>query len=576
MKQLSGLDASFLYIETPEMPMHVGALHVFELPAGYRGRFANQLRKHVAARLPVLPVLRRKLAWMPLNLANPAWVDAEPVLKEHIVEVALPRVRGGDTGSLQALEALVARLHVQLLDRSRPLWKFHVIEGLAPDQAGRRRVAMYTQLHHAAVDGQAAMALAAVLFDVTAQPRAVPLRPARPARSVAKVRQVQLGMAEMLSGAVVNQVQQLTQLLRSLPATVGALSGVAARSVARSGREAAAPAGRNGRLGALNRAPRTSLNASITAERAFAAVSLPLEELRTLGRRHEATLNDVVLWLCSTALRRHFGKHGPLPRQSLVAAVPVSLRQEGDAAPDNQASLTLISLGTHLADPLRRLQHIKAATASMKATLAGLKSVLPTDFPSIGVPWLLEAAAALVGRTRAAERIPALANLAISNVPGPAMPLYLAGARMLRIHPASIVVHGMALNITVQSYDQAMDFGLMACAAAMPQVRDLARAIDVAFDDLRALSAQEDSLQSVPGNLASVARHVLGQAMDTAVRSAARAVPKPVTQAARAARQVLESSAVQAAAASVPRLAREAVSRSVARAVSRKPPARSR
>jgi diacylglycerol O-acyltransferase len=576
MKQLSGLDASFLYIETPEMPMHVGALHVFELPAGYRGRFANQLRKHVAARLPVLPVLRRKLAWMPLNLANPAWVDAEPVLKEHIVEVDLPRVRGGDAGSLQALEALVARLHVQLLDRSRPLWKFHVIEGLAPDEAGRRRVAMYTQLHHAAVDGQAAMALAAALFDVTAQPRAVPLRPARPARSVAKVRQVQLGMAEMLSGAVVNQVQQLTQLLRSLPATVGALSGVAARSVARSGREAAAPAGRNGRLGALNRAPRTSLNASVTAERAFAAVSLPLEELRTLGRRHEATVNDVVLWLCSTALRRHFGKHGPLPRQSLVAAVPVSLRQEGDAAPDNQASLTLISLGTHIADPLRRLQHIKAATASMKATLAGLKSVLPTDFPSMGVPWLLEAAAALIGRTRAAERIPALANLAISNVPGPAMPLYLAGARMLRIHPASIVVHGMALNITVQSYDQAMDFGLMACAAALPQVRDLARAIDVAFDDLRALSAQEDGLQSVPGNLASVARHVLGQAMDTAVRGAARAVPKPVTQAARAARQVLESSAVQAAAASVPRLAREAVSRSVARAVSRKPPGRSR
>lgn len=573
MKQLSGLDASFLYIETPEMPMHVGALHVFELPAGYRGRFANQLRKHVAARLHVLPVLRRKLAWMPLNLANPAWVDAEPVLKEHIVEVDLPRARGGDAGTLQALEALVARLHVQLLDRSRPLWKFHVIEGLAPDEAGRRRVAMYTQLHHAAVDGQAAMALAAVLFDVTAQPRAVPLRPAR---SVAKAPQVQLGMAEMLSGAVVNQVQQLTQLLRSLPATVGALSGVAARSVARSGRDAAAPAGRNGRLGALNRAPRTPLNASVTAERAFAAVSLPLAELRTLGRRHEATVNDVVLWLCSTALRRHFGKHGPLPRQSLVAAVPVSLRQEGDAAPDNQASLTLISLGTHIADPLRRLQHIKAATTSMKATLAGLKSVLPTDFPSIGVPWLLEAAAALIGRTRAAERIPALANLAISNVPGPAMPLYLAGARMLRIHPTSIVVHGMALNITVQSYDQSMDFGLMACAAAMPQVRDLARAIDVAFDDLRALSAPEDGLQSVPGNLASVARHVLGQAMDTAVRSAARAVPKPVTQAARAARQVLESGAAQAAVAAVPRLARQAVSQSVARAVSRKPPARSR
>ena len=159
MKQLSGLDATFLYLETPQMPMHVGALHVFELPAGYKGKFVTALRKHIASRLPVAPVLRRKLWWMPLNLANPAWVDAEPDLKQHIVEIKLPKsARIGD--GLAALEEQVSRLHPVLLDRSRPLWKMHVFDGLAPAPNGCRRVGLYTQLHHAAVDGQAAVALA--------------------------------------------------------------------------------------------------------------------------------------------------------------------------------------------------------------------------------------------------------------------------------------------------------------------------------------------------------------------------------------------------------------------------------
>lgn len=566
MKQLSGLDASFLYIETPEMPMHVGALHVFELPAGARGRFVNALRKHIAARLPAAQALRRKLAWMPLNLANPAWEEAEPDLKQHIVEVQLPKGRG----DMQDLEALVAKLHVELLDRSRPLWKFHVIEGLAPGPSGRKRVAMYTQLHHAAVDGQAAVALGVALFDITPEPRALAPR----ARVSSRQKPFQLGMAEMLSGAVVNQVQQLTQIVRSLPSTVGTLSSAAVQTVARS-RLVTGKAG--AKEGALTLAPRTRLNATVSAERAFACASVPLVELKELGRRHGASINDLVLWLCSTALRRYFGKHGPLPRQSLVAAVPISLRAKGDNSSDNQASITLVSLGTHLADAERRLAHIKAATTSMKATVGRLKSILPTDFPSIGVPWLMEAAASLIGRTRAADRIPAIANVAISNVPGPAMPLYLAGARMLSNHPASIIVHGVALNITVQSYDEAIDFGLMACPRALPQVRELAQALGVALDDLRALPSPEDGAaapEDMPAR--TVARKVLGKAVDQALRSAARAVPKPMSRAAQSARQALESNVGKAVAAAVPRIARQAVVQSVAGVIARKSTTRSR
>ena len=167
MQQLSGLDATFLYLETAEMPMHVGALHLLELPPGYPGRFVTALRKHVASRLSVAPVLRRRLWWMPLNLANPAWVDADPDMRQHIVEIKLPKGSG-----LPELEAEVSRLHAVLLDRSRPLWKMHVFEGLAPAANGHRRVALSRSSPRGG-RRPAAVALPNALLDVTPEPRTV-------------------------------------------------------------------------------------------------------------------------------------------------------------------------------------------------------------------------------------------------------------------------------------------------------------------------------------------------------------------------------------------------------------------
>ena len=486
MKRLSGLDASFLYLETPEMPMHVGALHLFELPAGSRGSFVNALRKHMAERLPLAPALRRRIGQMPLNMANPVWLDAVPDLKHHIVSVKLPAAARGRSGEMARLEALVGQLHTRLLDRNLPLWKFHVIEGLAAGEGGARRVAMYTQLHHAAVDGQAAVALANAILDLSPHP------PPVEARTSGRVKRFELGLMEMISGAIGSEVQQIAHLIRALPGAVGSLSSAATQMAARS----EFVSGRK-RSGSLGLAPRTRLNASVTAGRAFAAVSLPLPELKALGRLHDATLNDMVLMLCSGALRAHFRSHGPLPRKSMVAAVPVSLRDKGDTTADNQASMTLVSLGTQIADPRRRLAHIKAATRSMKNTLAGVKSILPTDFPSIGVPWLMSAATALYQRAKVADKLPPVANVVISNVPGPPMPLYMAGAKMLTNYPCSIVVHGVALNITVQSYDQSLDFGLMADAAAMPEVGELAARLRVAFDELRAMALDDPDAEVV-------------------------------------------------------------------------------
>ena len=508
MKRLSGLDATFLHLETREMPMHVGALQIFELPAGTRGRFVNALRKHMAERLPITPALRRRLWQMPLNMTNPVWIDALPDLKQHIVELRLPR-KGND---IAQLEALVGELHPKLLDRSRPLWKFHVIEGLSSGAGGSKRVALYTQLHHAAVDGQAAVALANALLDLGPTPATVHARPS------GRVRRFELGLVEMISGAIGSEVQQITQLIRALPGTVGSLSSAATRAAARSEIVTG-----HKRSGSLALAPRTRLNASVTTGRVFATLSLPLHDLKALGRLHEATLNDMVLLLCSSALRRHFGKHGPLPRKSMVAAMPVSLRGKGDTRSDNQVSMTLISLGTNIADPMRRLDHIKAATRSMKGTLADVKNSLPTDFPSIGVPWLMEAATSLYRRAKVADKLPPVANVVISNVPGPLTPLYLAGAKMLTNFPCSIVVHGVGLNITVQSYDRSLDFGLMADATAMPEVRELAESLRVAFDDVRALSVDAADDERRP-TAAQVARGAARNAGKAFKRVAGRAV----------------------------------------------------
>lgn len=498
MKQLSGLDASFLYLETAEMPMHVGALHLFELPRSYRGNFLDDMRRHIASRLPLAPALRRKLAWMPLNLAAPAWVDADPDLEEHVVGITLPK-----DSDMAALEAQVGELHPVLLDRSRPLWKFHVFDGLAPGPEGQKHYALYTQLHHAAVDGQAAVALAQAILDLGPEPRQIEARPARQ-------RKGQLGMTEMLRGALSHQLDQVGSLVKALPSAVGAISQVAAQTASGALGETAAamwsrvkgegvPAKKS--VSNIGLAPRTRLNTTISDTRAFATVSLPLAELNAVRRRHGASLNDAVMFVIAGALRRHFAKHGPLPRKSLVAAVPISLRAQGDTAANNQASMTLISLGTHLADPAKRLAHVMAASAAMKATIGSVKSLLPTDFPSMGVPWLMEALTAVYGRAGVADRIPPVANLVISNVPGPTVPLYMAGAKMLTNFPASIVVHGVALNVTVQTYNESLDVGIMACAQAMPEVAEFAAQIETAFEEFKGLPVTATAPAPVPAKV---------------------------------------------------------------------------
>jgi WS/DGAT/MGAT family acyltransferase len=418
-------------------------------------------------------IFHRKLAFLPFDLGHPLWVEADKVdLAFHI------RSASAKPLTAKQVEAQAAKLHGQLIDRSRPLWEFHIFEHVKPPAAlaaeGGRFVAFYSKIHHAALDGKGGTVLANAILDLGETPREVPPPEKKAARQDLKI-------GEMVGAVFSNSLAQYAKLARSLPSAAVSLGSTVARNtVGGKGKGLRAP---------LQLAPKTMFNVGITGERAFATASVPFAEARLVAKAVGGSFNDVVLWLCATALRGYLQAHGGVPRKPMVAAMPVSLREENNKELNNQASMSLVQLGTHVADPVRRMAAIMASTAKVKQALGGLKGVLPTDYPSLLAPWVVGGAARAAlktyGRYGLAEKLPMVANLAISNVPGPQVPLYLAGARMLTFHPLSIVMHGLALNITIQTYAGRVDFGLIAGRDAVPQLQNLAARIETAFDEAR-------------------------------------------------------------------------------------------
>jgi len=468
LKPLSGLDSLFLHLETPATPMHVGAAHLLELPKGYRRDYVAEVKRHVARRLHLSPVFTRQLAPMPLDFANPVWIRADRVdLDRHVLRVRLPK-----PGTMAQLEATIARLHSKPLDRDRPLWAFHVIEGLQS-----RQPAFYTKIHHATLDGASGVLLAQALLDVSPKPRTVERARMKPGEHPS--------LGELIGTALKASGTQTAKLVRHLPTF--------AKVVAKLATGGAAGYGRN-----LSFGPRTAFNNAIEPARAFAAASLPLDRVKRIAAAREAKLNDVVLTIVGGALRSYLEAHGGLPAKPLIAAVPVSLREAGNVEATTLATMTLASLATQIADPLARLKEVQAAAGAAKALTQRLRDVIPTDFPSLGVPWLLSAAAALYGKSRLANRLPPLANLVVSNVPGPTVPLYLAGARLVTYWPISIVEHGLGLNITLQSYAGSLDFGLIAARSAIPDIRRLARDVQQAFEELERATLDAEPVSDKP------------------------------------------------------------------------------
>ena len=448
MDQLSSIDASFLHLETPETPMHVGSLMLFELPEGYKGDYYEDVKAMLGKRLHLSSLLTRKLAQMPFQLAEPVWIEDNDIeLDYHVRTVTLRR-----PGTMAQLEQLTARLHASLLDRSRPLWEMYVIDGLETGQ-----VAFYTKVHHSGLDGKAGVELANVLYDTTPQMREV-----RPPRRKRTSDQYQLGVTELLQAAAINTAQQYRKLAGLLPTAAKAF-GTAASVLAKQWSE------KGDRSLNLGLAPKTVFNDSITNQRSYSTMSLPLVDIKALGKRVGGTVNTIVMAMCSIALHRFLNERGLLPKESLIATVPVSLRDEGDKAMNNQVSAVRVDLATDIDDLPTRFKAIHASSEAAKAVVNELKPVLGVEIPITGSPWLMIGLASLLCRSNLASRLPAAGNVLISNVPGPPMTLYVAGAKMVHYFPVSIPYHGSALNITVHSYAGLLEFGLTACRRVLSQ-----------------------------------------------------------------------------------------------------------
>ena len=470
MKQLGGIDATFLYMETPETPMHVAGLTLYEPPEDFSGSFFVHFKEFFLTRMHLAPIFEKKLARTVLELDHPLWVDAgELDFDYHLRRATLP-----SPGTWRQLEEMVGDLHSVPLDRSRPLWQFTVIDGLDDGN-----VAIYSKVHHAAVDGGAGMAIAAALYDISPVPRTVkPPPPKKKVRKPSIEERAILG----INDAVQNVMRQQLNVMQAIPQVLGTLTDMLAPLKGADGKPAAGP-GIPGIPDVL--APKTPFNVTITSQRSYAARALSLTDAKLVSKATGTKINDVVMAICAGALRPYLAERKALPKKPLIAFVPISLREPGNADASNQVFGMLCPIATQIEDPLERLKSIQKTANDSKSLAGTVKDVSPKDFSLLGAPILLPGLAQFFGRTGLADLMPSTTNLTISNVPGPPFPLYCAGAKILAMYPVSIPVHGIALNITVQSYQDKLNFAITADRRAVPDPQALADLFEPALEELK-------------------------------------------------------------------------------------------
>lgn len=450
-------DAIFLFAETREQPIHVGGLHLYTPPPDAGPDVVSEFYRQVLQHREVIPRLRRRPVRPLAGLGMWAWEDDPALdLEYHIRHSALP-----NPGRVRELLALVSRLHGTLLDRSRPLWESHLIEGLADG-----RFATYTKIHHAMIDGVGAMRLLerSLSTDASARDMPPPFAPRNRTgtKSTGQRGRNPLQLASSLVGLGIDGVK----------GAVGA-SDSALRAFVKSFTDQATTF--------PFKAPPTVFNVPISGSRRFAAESWELDRLRQVGKSLGGTVNDVVLSMCAGALRRYLADLGELPDDPLVAMVPVSLRTDDDDDSSNAVGLILCNLGTHLADPVERFDLIHESAETGKLQLEGLNQA--------GIVMLSAMSFAPLGlgpmyRFEPLRRPPF--NIVISNVPGPRDPLYWNGAELEGMYPASIPIHGQALNITCASYADRMGFGLTGCRRTVPRLQRLLEDLEASLVELEA------------------------------------------------------------------------------------------
>ncbi|GAA3140563.1 WS/DGAT/MGAT family acyltransferase [Kribbella aluminosa] len=463
MTAVGPLDAMFLGGESREQPMHVGGLMLFELPEG-AGRdhvfpessrdFVSRLYHEMLAAPEVNPLFTRRVRNRPVDLGYWSWEqDDEIDLEYHVRLSALPR-----PGRYRELFELTSRLHGTLLDRHRPLWEMHLIEGVEG-----RRFAVYSKIHHSMIDGVTALRWMQRTLSTDPTRTNMPATYALPSTEAGRV---DGGVAEVL-GAVGRLPGRALGAGRAL-ADLAGLPSAGLKSLLYSTMPF--------------QAPRTVFNQGVTGARRFAAQSWPIERLEKVRAITGATLNDVLLAMCSGALRNYLLDLNALPDKALTAMVPVNLRTS-DTGPGGGNSLaTLIAdLATDLSDPEKRIRRIMASTAQAKSVLSGLTPLQNLIVGALGFA-VAGPGAVLPG---VAGRTTPPYNLVISNVPGPTeSPLYWNGSRLLGLYPASIVMNGQALNISVTSYAHQLHFGLVGCRRTVPHLQRMLAHLETSLAEL--------------------------------------------------------------------------------------------
>ncbi len=465
MRRLSSFDANFLYLETPTAHMHVGSLAIYDPSTSPEPWGIDRVRRLYAERIHLVPQFRRRLAEIPLHLDHPRWVDdPEFDLGWHIRHIAVPA-----PGGPAELASLAGELMATPLDRSRPLWECWVIEGVTGG-----RFAILSKAHHALMDGMAGVQMTATMFDLS--PEVAEVQPQSEGWNPPAIP----GDIAMLARAASSLAVQPLRTVRALQRGVHAV--LARRRIAadRHGTVASTlPAG----------APTVSFSGALSPERLFAFRSISLTDVKTVRRATGATFNDVVLAMCGGGLARWLEARDEAVDGSLVAMVPMSFRGDATlAAEANQLMNMFVKLGTDMDDPLERLAFIAEQTDSAKAQLTSGEGDPVRELSDIAPATLTAHMFRYAAAHHLSERMRPLFNLTMSNLAGSPVPLFLAGALLVANYPLAPIYDGNALNITVMSYLDQVDIGVVACPQLTPDAGEIPAHLEAALDELIALA----------------------------------------------------------------------------------------
>jgi diacylglycerol O-acyltransferase len=460
MQRLTGMDATFLYTETPSAHMHVTGVSIFDPSTVPEGYDFEKVKDLVRNRLQLLPPFRRRLAEIPFALHHPLWIeDPDFDIDHHIRRAALP-APGGE----RELAEFAAEVNSRPLDRSRPLWEMYVIEGLE-----NGLIATVTKTHHAAIDGVSGAELTVNMLDLQPEPMVLPDQdpPWQPDKVPTDL--------ELVGYALASLARQPLAAIKAARRTAEMALGLRRRNREPGVTPPPAPFS----------APRTSINGSIGPHRRVAFAEVSLDDVKMVKNALGGTVNDVVLAMCSGALRRYFDDHGEEPESSLVAMVPISVRTDDDKGTmGNRVSSMFVDLASDIDDPVKRLHAIHEGTKDAKEQEKAFSAETLTNWTEFAAPAVAARAFRLLSSTRIFDRVRPIFNVTISNVPGPNFPLYSAGARMLAMYPLGPILDGGALNITCMSYMGSMFFGLNADRDSVPDVDAVARHINDALGEL--------------------------------------------------------------------------------------------